>query len=153
MMKNREMTLEEKLARLSAQALPFLGTALGSFGGPAGSAAGGALGGLAGAGINALLPQEQMMYPQTQPMVVGGHGQGFINLDQNEQMPQQIGMPMMQQFGNALGGQLGDMGLQGLMMLLNQQPSSQQSLMGKMDGGLREKLVRIMALKQMMGGR
>jgi hypothetical protein len=147
--------LERKLAGLSADILPLLGSAIGAAAGGAGAPIGGALGGIAGAGIRSLIPPEQQMQQRMdRPMVIGGQGQGFIDLDQQQQqqqmMPQNMGMDFMGMMGNGLG-QLGGQGIMGLMSLLNPQASPQQSLWGKMDDSLREKLVRMAALKQALG--
>ncbi len=149
--RKRETPFQEKLARLGASLLPAFGTALGSFGGPGGAMLGGSLGGLAQGGIQAMMPQQNMYEPQQQqPMVFGEESPDMFQIPgQNEQM--QMQNPGMQQFGANMGNQMGNMGLQGIMSLLNPQATAQQSLMGKMDGTLREKLVRMMAMKQMMG--
>jgi hypothetical protein len=148
----REQSLEEKLMQLLSGSLPALGTALGAgFGGPVGGAAGGALGGLAGAGMNAFMPRQPMQMPEQQPIAFGGprsHG-GMIDMSQMPYMPQNSNM---EQFGSALGSGIGNVGMQALMSLLSpQEPSAYQSLMGKMDNTLQEKLARILAFKSMIG--
>lgn len=155
-MKQKPMSsLERKLAHLSTDVLPFLGTALGSLAGGVGAPIGGALGGMASAGLKGLIPPEQQYnQPMDRPMVIGGQGQGFIDLDQYQSQQQDPYSPMGQ-FGSALGQGMGSMGSDGLMQLLSllgqQQPSANQSLMGKMDNTLREKLVRMAAIKQALG--
>jgi hypothetical protein len=156
-MKKSMTPLERKLAMLSADMLPFLGTAIGAAAGGVGAPVGGALGNIASLGIKGFIPPEEQQRNQMmdRPMVVGGHGQGFIDLDQQQQMMQQPGMGM-DQFGGMLGqglGQLGGMGIMGLLSMLGgqQQPTANQSLFGKMDDSLREKLARMVALKQALG--
>lgn len=150
----RELSLEEKLMQLISSGLPMAGAAIGTgLGGPAGGALGGILGNLGGMGMNAMMPQQQMQMPEQQPISFGGNNpQGMVNLDAMQQMPQQQQGSGMEQFGAGLGSSLGNAGIQGLMSLLSGgQPTPYQSLMGKMDSTLQEKLARILAMKSMMG--
>lgn len=150
-------SLERKLAHLGTNILPLLGTALGSLAGGVGAPIGGALGGMAATGLQGFIPQEQPAKPMDHPMIFGGNGQGFIDLDQYQnQLPSQNPYGGMNEFGAAFGHGLGSMGGNGMLDILSllgqpSQPTAQQSLMGKMDNSLREKLVRMAAIKQALG--
>jgi len=153
-MKKAMTPLQRKLALLSADILPFLGTALGAAAGGVGAPIGGALGGMAGAGLRGAIPEEQQQQNMDRPMIVGGQGNGFIDLDQYQNQPmmgnQNMSVDPMHMFGQGMG-QLGGQGIMGLLSMLNPQASPHQTLMGRMDDSLREKLVRMMALKHALG--
>ena len=152
-MKKPMSSLERKLANLSADILPFLGTAIGAAAGGVGAPLGGALGGMASTGIKALIPPEQQQQQMNNnPMVIGGQGQGFIDLNQQMQQQQMMNQSpdYMGMFGQGLGN-LGGMGIMGLMSMLNPQATPGQSLFAKMDDSLREKLARMVALRQVLG--
>jgi hypothetical protein len=163
---SKQMTpMQRKLALLSADMLPYLGTAIGAAAtGGAGGPIGGAIGGMASEGIKAFIPPEQQMQQQQgmmtdRPMVVGGQGGGTIDLDQQQQQQMFMNQLMqghdpMQGLGQGLGALTGA-GLTGLLSLLGGggNDAAKRSMFGKMDAGdgLREKLVRMVALKQALG--
>jgi hypothetical protein len=163
-MKHKEMSpFQRKLAMLGTEMLPGLGSVLGAFAGGVGAPIGGALGNMASMGLKNLMPQEQqqpmnMGMDMQNPLVFGPEHEGYVNINQNpmEQMQQPYGNQNASMMGNLLGqgvGMAGMAGLQGLLSLLGgqQQPTARESLMAKMDGGLREKLVRMVALRKMLG--
>lgn len=153
MKRERITPFQRKLAYLGADILPSLGTALGALAGGVGAPVGGALGGIASAGLKGLIPQQQMMGQQNQnPLVFGPENEDYINLYPMQQ--QMYGMPQqgqnMQQFGNALGMGIGAAGNAGISSLLSLLGSGSNPAVGA-DSSLREKLVRIIALKQALG--